>query len=70
MQPMSRPESLRPTRPQVTLSEAVQDYLELKSELTGRPVSTLISDLVFESMKSELSELVALKAQLAQVKQL
>ena len=58
---MSRPETQRPTRPQVTLSESVQDYLELKSELTGRPVSTLIADLTFEAMRVEFEELKRLK---------
>jgi len=47
-------------RVQVTISEAVRDYLELKSKLSGKPVATLLSDLAFEAMRTELPELIQL----------
>ena len=58
----------RSSRPQVTLSESVQEYLELKSQLTGRPVPTLLADLAFEAMRSEFGELQELKAKLDKAK--
>jgi predicted DNA-binding protein len=64
---MKAPSQSRATRPQVTLSDSVYDYLELKSELTGRPVATLIADLAFEAMRSELEELQKLKNALKNV---
>jgi len=58
----------RVSRPQVTLSDSVQEYLELKSQLTGRPVPTLIADLAFDAMRSEFGELLELKAKLDSAK--
>jgi hypothetical protein len=45
------------TRLQITLSGSVLDYLELKSQLTGRPAASLIADLTFEAMRAEYREL-------------
>lgn len=55
----------RTARPQVKVSDTVQKYLDLKSELTGRPIATLISDLCFDAMRAEYGELLELKEKIS-----
>jgi len=54
-------QDLQARRLQVTISESVHDYLQLKSTLTGKPIATLIGELTFESMRRELADLIELK---------
>ena len=61
---MERQQQQRNLRPQITLTDPAMDYLELKSKITGRPVATLIADLVFDAMRQDYSELLTLERQI------
>jgi lipase chaperone LimK len=49
---------------QVTVSDAVREYLQLKAELTGKPEATLMGELAFDAMKQEFADLLDLKIKL------
>ncbi len=60
---MNQPSS-RQNRMQVTVSDAVREYLQLKAELTGKPEATLMGELAFDAMKQEFADLLDLKIKL------
>lgn len=60
----------RQTRLQVTVSDSVREYLQLKAELTGKPEATLMGELAFDAMKQEYADLLELKAKLTEAAKL